>query len=177
MIEDVEDLLLALFDDAFDQEFTDGAIKLLMVLSVVLLVLIVQAVYLLLTKKRRMNRVFTVTREGLNEQSGKIKKIFSQMKVSEKEMSSVLLILEEVVMRLQEHTDQVVTARVRKFYGKVSLLLTAYGDKYNPLSDLDNCSDDGEDYLRGLIFKANSMRLSYKRCGEKNIVVVRTVRV
>ena len=131
-----------------------------------------QIIWFLVSSKRN-GRTFTVTREGLNEQSGKIRAIFERMNLSEKEMTSSLLLLEEIVMRMEENTRQAVTARVRNFYGKKSLLLVSRGEKFNPLEENTDTANESEEHIRDMIFKANSIRLTYKRRGKWNVVVVR----
>ena len=135
-----------------------------------------QTIYLVYSHKKHDERIFTVTREGLNEQSEKIKSIFKKMHLTDKEMTSSLLLLEEIVMRLHGHTEQVVTVRVRNFYGRVSLFLSSIGERYNPLETLKDDNDESEDHLRDLIFKANSMRLSFRRRGKRNVVVIRAAK-
>ncbi len=115
--------------------------------------------------------IFTVTKEGLPEQSQKINSVFAKMHLNETDRTSAQLLLEEIVMRMQEHTKQVVTARVKKFYGHASLYLSSSGEEYNPIEP--NKQSQGEDYLRDLIFKANAMRLNYKRIGKRNVVIIK----
>ena len=115
--------------------------------------------------------IFTVTKEGLPEQSQKINSIFAKMHLVENDMSSALLLLEEIVMRMQNHAGQVVTARVRKFHKHVSLLLSSCGKAYNPIEP--DAQSQGEDYLRDLIIGANAMRLNYRRIGKRNVVIIK----
>ena len=115
--------------------------------------------------------IFTVTKEGLSEQSQKINSIFAKMQMDKNDMSAAQLLLEEIVMRMQEQAGQVVTARIRKFYKHISLLLSSCGKEYNPIEPRKQ--SQGEDYLRDLIFKANAMRLSYKRIGKRNVVIIK----
>ena len=115
--------------------------------------------------------IFTVTKEGLPEQSQKINSVFAKMHLNETDRTSAQLLVEEIVMRMQEHAGQVVTARVRKFYKHVSLLLSSCGKEYNPIEQ--NAQSQGEDYLRGLIIGANAMRLNYRRIGKRNVVIIK----
>ena len=135
--------------------------------------LVAQCVYLFKIKSYKDGLIFTVTRESIGEQSCKIKEILNEMHLEGKEMTSALLLLEEIVVRLQEHADQIVTAYVKKSFGKVSLSLIASGIKYNPLQVPENEQSESEDSFRDMIFKANTMKLAYKRSHGKNIVVVR----
>ncbi|MBP5328725.1 MAG: hypothetical protein J6Y75_02375 [Spirochaetaceae bacterium] len=115
--------------------------------------------------------IFTVTKEGLPEQSQKINSVFAEMHLNETDRTSAQLLLEEIVMRMQEHTKQVVTARVKKFYGHASLYLSSSGEEYNPIEQ--NKQSQGEDHFRDLIFGANAMRLNYKRIGKRNVVIIK----
>ena len=169
----------------FVEELTNNAAYKLIMLAACVAVATAQAIYLIHRKNNSEGQFFTVTREGLGEQSEKIKAIFSRMHLSDKEMNASLLLLEEIVMRLHEHTDQVVTAHVKNFYGKVSLHLVSNGAPYNPLAEVQekpaaaasaeqNAEQvSTEDHFRDLIFKANAMRLSYRHHRNRNVVIIR----
>ena len=144
----------------------------ILIILFVSILLIAQFFYFIYKTKHQEENVFTVSRDGLQEQSGKIKDILIRMKVSEKDMTSALLLLEEIVMRLNDHTDQVITARVRNFYGKVSLHLESFGQPYNPLEAIQDKDSDSEEEFRDMIFTANSMRLSYHRYSNRNVIVI-----
>ncbi len=155
-----------------DTENAFTLVKMLLLLFAILFLFIAQVIFLMRKKSKRDECIFTVTREGLNEQSEKIKSIFSKMKIAEKDMESSLLLLEEIVVRLEESANQVVTARVRNFFGKVSLLLSSCGEKYNPIEQAKSNGSETEDHFRDLIFKANAMRLSYKRFFTRNVIII-----
>lgn len=149
-----------------------SAISVLAVVFALVFLLAAQGVWLLRLGGRE-EQVFTVTREGLREQSGKIRAAFERIGVGERDMAASLLLLEEVVMRLERQAGQVVTARVRNFYGRASLRLSTVGPRFNPLERDEDAAAGGEDFLRGLILHANAMRLSYRRSFGRNVVVVR----
>lgn len=144
----------------------------ILIIFFVALLLIAQLIHFLYKAKNQEDNIFTVSRDGLHEQSGKIKDILIRMKVSQKDMTSALLLLEEIVMRLNDHTDQVITAKVRSFYGRVSLHLTSYGPPYNPLESIKDKDSESEEDFRDMIFTANSMRLSYHRYSNRNVIVI-----
>lgn len=146
---------------------------LIAIIVVIVALLFLQCVYFFKIKPYKEGLIFTVTRESIGEQSDKIKGILAEMHMDGKEMAASLLLLEEIVVRLQEHADQIVTAYVKKIFGKVSLALVASGSKYNPLLVPENESAESEDSFRDLIFKANTMNLTYKRSHRKNVVIVR----
>ncbi|WP_294428673.1 hypothetical protein [uncultured Treponema sp.] len=154
-------------------DFEINNFQILLTFLALLLVAVIVLICRTYNHKEQGGWIFTVTREGLNEQSEKIKSIFKEMRLTDKDMTLSLLILEEIVVRLHEHTDQVVTVKVRNFFGKVSLRLYSVGAKYNPFEVDKNKAEDSEDYLRDMIFKANSMRLSYRRVGKRNVVSIR----
>lgn len=153
-----------------------AVISVLAVVGVLVVLLIAQGVWLL-GLGRSDGRVFTVTREGLREQSGKIRAAFERMGVDERDMAASLLLLEEVVVRLERQAGQVVTARVRSVFGRASLRLSTVGPRFNPLERDEDAGDGGEDFLRGLVLHANAMRLSYRRVFGRNVVIVRAWRV
>lgn len=155
---------------------TDNSNLLFIIISFALFIitlLALQCYYFFRVKPQKDGSIFTVTKESIGEQSDKIKSVLSQMHMKSSEMTNALLLLEEIVVRLQENADQIVTAYVHNIFGKVSLSLIARGQKYNPLEEKENSESESEDFFRNLIFKANSVKLFYKRRGSKNIVTVR----
>ncbi len=141
---------------------------------IVLFVVAVAAVcvYLWHVKETRSDRVFTVTREGLSEQSEKIAEVLSQLKASKREVTNALLLLEEIVVRLQEQAGQTVTAYVNRFLGSVRISLSASGEPFNPFENIGGWEDESEDAYRNMIFRANRTNLSYARHGKKNCVTI-----
>ena len=125
---------------------------------------------------QRDDMVFTVTLESLGEQSEKIRALLTKMKATKREVTTSLLLLEEIVVRLHENVGQCVTARVSKFFGDISVSLSAVGEEYNPFESLKSWDTESEDYIRDMIFRANKTNLSYSRVGKKNYVTIRAHR-
>ena len=113
--------------------------------------------------------IFTFSRDGLEEQSEKIREVLKKLKTSDRSASQALLILEEIMMRLNDHTNQVITARIKRKWGKTFILLTASGQAYNPLDEFE-ASDDSEDSIRNRIFSASHKNLTYKYRLNKNFI-------
>ena len=149
---------------------TFGAVTAIIIVGVVLLVAV--CTYLWHIKENGDLNTFTVTKDGLSEQSEKIAAVLQKMKASKREIMNTLLLLEEVVVRLQEHAGQTVTARVRKFLGDVQISLASHGEAYNPFGEVSIWDTESEDYLRNMIFHSNKEKLSYARRNGKNLVTI-----
>ena len=168
-----ENILKRLFGDEYAPE--DAKIFFLVTgICLLTLIFIVSVIaYVWHLKDVHDGRQFTVTREGLGEQSGKIKAILMQHHATLAEVNSDLLLLEEIIMRLQEHAENAVTVRMINRFGRFKLFLTVHGKRYNPLLEDEDLSDNGENYFRGMILQANQTHLSYKHFLGKNIVVIK----
>ena len=81
------------------------------------------------------------------------------------------ILLEEITMKMHEHTDQVITAHLRRRWGRTSIMLTAIGEKYNPI-EMSTDDNETEDYLREKIFAAHKSVLKYKRKFNKNLITI-----
>ena len=139
-------------------------------LTLFLIILIIA--YIWHVKEIHDGRQFTVTREGLGEQSGKIKDILMRHHAGPSEVNSDLLLLEELIMRLQEHAENAVTVRMINRFGHFKLSLSVRGKSYNPLKEDEDAKDNGENYLRGMILQAKKSHISYKHSFGKNIVMI-----
>ncbi len=123
-------------------------------------------------KEKKDESIFTVTRESIGEQSEKIRALLSSKKATKREITSTLLLLEEIVVRLHENAAQIVTARVHAFLGSVNIILTATGEEYNPFAAME-WNGKSEDVYRDLIFYAHRSELSYSRRGKNNVITIR----
>ena len=137
----------------------------------IILAVVLMCLWMCKYKEDHEGYVLTFTKDGLTEQSEKIKAILEKMNTSESSSYKALLLLEEITMRMHEHTDQVITAHLRRRWGKTSILLTAFGPEYNPIAEL-SAGAESEDEIRNKIFAVNSKSLIYKRASGKNIVKV-----
>ena len=135
----------------------------------ILAAIVIQCFLLWKYKVSHEGCVFTFSRDGLEEQSEKIKELLKKLKADDKAVSQTLLILEEIMMRLNDHTDQVITAVIRRKWGKILIMLTAYGEAYNPLAEFQ-ASEDSEDSIRNRIFSARKNDISYKFRSGKNLI-------
>ena len=122
------------------------------------------------------DREFIVTMENLGSQSEKIRDLLSKMKVTEREKTYAILLLEEVFVRLQDIATDSVTAKIRRVFGEVSIMISASGEAFNPFASLESWDTESEDYLRDLIFRAHKADLSYSRRNGKNTVSLRVHR-
>lgn len=169
----VNGILEAVFSDDFSAEDAKIFISVVGICLLCLLILISVIAYFWHLKDIHDGRQFTVTREGLGEQSGKIKEILLEHNVSRTEVNSDLLLLEEIIMRLQEHAVSAVTVRLMNRFGHFKLQLSVRAKRFNPLAEDEDLDDNGENFLRGLILQANLTNLSYARRFGKNIVIIR----
>ena len=142
----------------------------------VILGLIALGIMLWHINSRRDDMVFTVTLESLGEQSEKIRALLTSMKATKREVTYALLLMEEILVRLHESSQEAVTARVRRFFGNVSISLVSYGEAYNPFASLESWDTESENYLRDMIFRAHKNDLSYTRRNGRNVVVLQAHR-
>lgn len=156
------------FDAAMWAQFGSA----LVAIFVCVAALIAVCIALWCAKENYENSLFTVTRESIGEQSGKIAALLGQMKASGREVTNALLLLEEIAVRFHEQADAAVSCRVKKSLGDVSLVLSSYGEAFNPFSELE-WNGNSEDVYRDMIFYAHRQELSYSRWNGRNIVTVR----
>ncbi len=142
------------------------------ILAAGIVLLLVLCVYLWHIKESRNERTFTLTRDGLSEQSEKIHAQLMQLKATKNETNTTLLLLEEIVMRMHSQWEEALTARVEKFLGDVRVILSSHGEAFNPFERTRDEDAESEEHLRDLIFQANRAKLSYTRRNGKNIVTV-----
>lgn len=169
----MEELLYSIFDQQLAPAVWQRFGSALLLIIVCAAALVAVCVYLWHLKEKRDECIFTITRESIGEQSEQIQRLLTQMKASRREITTALLLLEEIVVRLHEHMGQAVTARVSKFLGDIQISLSAAGEEYNPFESLAHWDSESEDYLRDIIFRANKANLSYSRHGGKNFITIR----
>lgn len=137
------------------------------------LALVLLCAYFVHVKILHDSLIFTVSREGLGEQSGKVKALLLKMKATEKEVTNTLLLIEEIVMRLYENTQQVATIRIHRSFRNVYIRLSARGNAYNPIAEIPHDNPDDEDNYRNLIFASHKAKLTYHRLRTYNIIILR----
>ncbi len=165
-------IITNLFGDGLLSGETGTYIGVIGILTAGIVALIVLFACLWRLKESRNERTFTVTRDGLREQSAKIREYLLQFKVKNSEINTTLVLLEEIVVRMHDAVDQAITARVEKFLGDVRVQLFSQGEAYNPLERIEDAGVESEDYLRDMIIHANKEKLSYSRRGGKNLVTL-----
>ena len=144
------------------------------IICVVVIVLCIALVFFLWhIKGLRGERNFSIYIESLGEQSEKIRELLTSMKVSPREVNYTILLLEEILVRLEGRVDSALTVRVHRFFGDVNISLSARGDAFNPFESLESWNPESEDYLRDLIFRAHKEDLSYCRKNDRNEVIIR----
>ena len=103
-----------LFDSVISNSISQGAqfLSFLFIATVIVAALIAIAFVLWHIKGIQDDREFIVTMESLGEQSEKIQALLDRMKVNRREKNYALLLLEEIMVRLHEASQGVVTAKV-----------------------------------------------------------------
>ena len=87
------------------------------------------------TKKQTLQKHFTISRASLGDESEKIKQTLLSLKAKKKEITTSLLLLEEVLVKLYEHnsTDRF-AVRIKRFLGSVTLVISQEGSPFNPFA-------------------------------------------
>ena len=153
---------------------TNNTSVIMLAVSIVLLLLFFVVIFLIVRKRLALKDkcTFTITTEGLEEQSEKIRKILSKMGSTKQEIASSLLLLEEIIVRMQESSESAMTVRVSKFLSDTKISLSVFGKPFNPFIYDSNLSEGDEDFYRNLIFRANESNLSYGRRSGKNVMTI-----
>ena len=168
----METLLYDIVGRSFDAAVWARFGSTLAIILVCVAALVAVCIALWHAKESYDDRIFTVTRESIGEQSEKIAVLLRQMKATKREVTNALLLLEEIAVRLHEQVNAALTCRVKKSLGDVSIVLSSFGDAFNPFSELE-WNGNSEDVYRDLIFHAHKQELSYSRWNGRNIVTVR----
>ena len=142
----------------------------------IVLILVVFLVILFVARRNMAIRdgcIFTVTKEGLEEQTLKIKEKLETMKVSKSEIANALLLMEETVVRMQAETEFAMTVRLSKIFGRPRIILSSPGRPFNLLASIQNNKNQNEDSYRDMIFEANKKKIVCLRRINRNIVIIR----
>ena len=106
-----------------------------------------------------------------------LEEILTGMELSQKEILLAELLMEENFFRLSKGLggDSSFSARldVRKRFGDVHLSLSAKGEQFNPIIEMNEITEDETDYYSIAILKANREKLSYSWKKGENIVSIR----
>ena len=168
----LEELLDTFFDKDFSPQTFQTFISIIGLVLLCVVAIISISIYLWRSKGEKDGRIFTVTCNGLGEQSEKIQALLKELKANKKEINSALLLIEEIMIRMQGHMEQAVTVRVKRFLGDIKITLSSHGEPYNPFLEDETWNGQSEDYLRGMILYSNRSKLSYSRKNEQNFVTI-----
>ncbi|MBO7430468.1 MAG: dicarboxylate/amino acid:cation symporter [Spirochaetia bacterium] len=119
-----------------------------------------------------MASIFKISVEEIEKQSEELKKQLLATKANSKEVTSSLLLLEEIIVRLQGNSGHPTDVQIQKHLGNVSLSLSSHGEEYNPLASLSSWDIESDEYCRDQILRAYQANLSYCRRNGNNIVTI-----
>ena len=112
---------------------------------------------------------FSVVQEELEHR-------LSSLNVAKKDSLRAQLLAEEIFWRTINygHAAQVEVQPIKNFFGKVQIQMTAAGAPYNPLIEVSDWNEDGEDedYFRMMILKANRQKLNWSHKQNRNVVTI-----
>ena len=119
-------------------------------------------------------KTFTISKNTISEESKKIEEHLVLNKISNTEIKTALLLLEELTMSLCENQkdDFSIQVTYKKNWGNISLEVSSDGEEYNPLTSAKDMDHESADYFRFLIFQANIKNLHYIRKNSKNIILI-----
>ena len=116
---------------------------------------------------------FLLTIKTFSEVTEKIHDELIKTKATKKEVMTADLLLEETFMRITENSGvPQIRVLLRKKFGSLSLQLEYGGNEYNPLVELNEYSEDDEDYFRTVILKSYRSKMSFSHYAQKNIVTI-----
>ena len=116
------------------------------------------------------NSTFTETMGWLEQE-------LSRAKISQKEILTAQLLLEETFLRLSKGAgnpaDFSVTVTLHRRFGDISMRLESLGEQYNPLVEMTEVNEEKEDAYGLAILKAHREEVGYSRKNGKNLVSIR----
>ncbi len=116
---------------------------------------------------------FLLSTETFSEVTKKVHDELVQTKATKKEVMMADLLLEETFMRITENTNvSQIRVLLRQKLGALSLQLEYGGKEYNPLVELNEYSEEDDDYFRTVILKSYRSKMSYTHYSAKNIVTI-----
>ena len=116
---------------------------------------------------------FLLSNETFSEITEKVHNELAKTKATKKEVMMADLLLEETFMRITENSGiSQVKIFIRKKLGALSLQLEYGGEEYNPLVELNEYSENDEDYFRTVILKSYRSKMIYTRSSNKNVVTI-----
>ncbi len=119
---------------------------------------------------------FYLNAENFSGMHDRLESQLAQLKIEQKDILRAELLVEELFWRMIKygHAAQVKVQPIKNFFGKVQIQMTAEGAPYNPLIEVSDWSEDGEDedYFRMMILKANRQKLNWSHKQNCNVVTI-----
>jgi len=114
-----------------------------------------------------------ISKETFSEVTAKIHDELIKTNATKKEIMMAELLLEETFIRISEiGCVPEIKITLRKRFGALSLQLEYGGEEYNPLVELNEYSEEDEDYFRTVILKSYRAKMSFSHYSNKNIVTI-----
>lgn len=121
--------------------------------------------------------IVVLTNSTFTETMGWLEQELSKAKISQKEILTAQLLLEETFLRLSkgagDPADFSVTVTLHRRFGDISMRLESLGEQYNPLVEMTEVNEEKEDAYGLAILKAHREEVGYSRKNGKNLVSIR----
>ena len=119
-------------------------------------------------------QAFHLNAENFSDAQEKLERQLIDLKVAEKDILRAQLLVEEIFLRMKNYgkISQLKVQVTKNFLGKVQIKLTAQGASYNPLVEVADWDEQGENYYNMLILKANRQRISWHHKNNQNIIAI-----
>ncbi len=119
----------------------------------------------------------TISKASYSETVDWLEASLAEMKISQKEILTAELLLEECFLRLSaasgNEEDFSAKIKLRKRLGDVSLTLFSKGEAYNPMVSMNDTVDDDEEMYTIALLKAHRNELRYHRRQSENVISIR----
>lgn len=121
--------------------------------------------------------IVVLSNSTFTETMGWLEQELSKAKISQKEILTAQLLLEETFLRLSkgagDPADFSVTVTLHRRFGDISMRLESLGEQYNPLVEMTEVNEGKEDAYGLAILKAHREEVGYSRKNGKNLVSIR----
>ena len=121
--------------------------------------------------------IVVLSNSTFTETMGWLEQELSRAKISQKEILTAQLLLEETFLRLSKGAgnpaDFSVTVTLHRRFGDISMRLESLGEQYNPLVEMTEVNEEKEDAYGLAILKAHREEVGYSRKNGKNLVSIR----
>ena len=132
----------------------------------------------------RLRERVTADKAGITRIADLVRDTLTKYSVKDKDIEKAVITAEESAEELAAHSsDNSIDIYIRSFMGRVSVSLTAKGDKFRPVSDkkIENMLDDETDEalqetIRGILLRSVSDNLKYHHLSGSNRIVFTILR-